>query len=287
MKSRNLLIIFLLRSISTFGQMVAPGNTWNYIDAGPIPLCLKSTQCGGTVIHPNYKYEFSHDTLINDVKYYILVETIDFKTVYAEPRTTIKGFMREDASHKKIYFRNIWENVEYLLYDFTLQKGDVFNNAKVTSTDSVWVNGGKRLRIQFDATKYNFFNEGQPDTLKWIEGIGSTQGLIDGDVTLLCFKENGQSIFQNKYGFDCDYAIYVDVHTINKTELTVYPNPAKDILLIRSETPIQSVTLTSMSGQRIYQYSPESTIHQIDLRLFPRGLYIINVDNRFRKIVVE
>ncbi len=302
MKAVKLLVICLLCSTNGFGQKIIDSlNYWNYLEVQH-PTCEKNTKCSGT-IYTNHFYLFCCDTIINNEKYKLLIDSIsNSRNFWAI------GFFRDDSSHKKIYYLSMVDSEEILLYDFTIKKDsmfyairkfaidslnsdmtiDTFYSAKVINIDSVVLNdGSKRLRIQFDDIRYNWL--GDIDTTEWIEGIGSNHGLLYfWYYNFLCFKHNDVLSYSNKYGYDCSYSGPKDIiKSQNLNELYVFPNPAKDVLNIQSEKIMQSIILFNISGEKVCQYYPKNTRYQINLTNIKSGLYIINIDNNFKKVIIE
>jgi len=128
-------------------------------------------------------------------------------------------YLREDSS-KKVYQ---WEtNGDYLLYDFSLQLNDTFityntrtdtansvaNYWHITNIDSILIGSENRKRFILTSIKVVFPNGDTQlwtyNTDYWIEGIGSTSGLLDiifpgttgwAGEELTCYFENGISIY--------------------------------------------------------------------------------------------
>ena len=301
--------ICLLFSLNGFAQIVDVKNSWNYLEV-LIPTCEESTRCSGKS-YQNNQYTFGNDTIINNLKYQKLFNSYrhNHDTIsYTYPYPV--GYLRDEENHKKVYYLSGELGVsEVLLYDFTIKTGSVFNyvqtiygsldtfsitsfSAKVLKTDSIIANGIKRLRIQFDDVRLNWPGE-QPvqDTLVWIENIGANMGLIEyqySSSSLLCFKHNNETEYVNNYSFDCLYSGPPNfVESLKRNEIKVYPNPVKNILTIQSERPIQTITLYRLTGEKIDQYFPDDIFYQIDFKNQLSGIYILNIDGYFRKIMVK
>lgn len=60
-------------------------------------------------------------------------------------------------------------------------------------------------------------------------------------------------------------------------ELTIYPNPTNGIVQIRYEGLISEVRIFDMSGQLIYTSNATSSIHTIDMAVYERGVYTIQL----------
>jgi hypothetical protein len=287
-----ILVCCLLCSLNEFGQIINSSNSWNYLAIG-IRTCEK---CDGK-FYENYHYSITGDTNINDKEYSKLIESVIMQND-SVPQTNIAGFLRDEDNHKKIYYLANQSGVlEVLLYDFTIKKDTIFKvgffNSKVINIDSILVYNTKRLRIKFDKTKLNWISDiPVADTVEWIEGIGSSQGLINYQESeffnLLCFKQNNAIVYSNDYKLDCSYSGPLDFIKSQKiVELDVYPSPAKDIINIQSKNLIYNVTLYGLSGEKLLQNFPKDTHCEIIVTNFKRGMYIIDIDNNYKKIIKE
>ena len=311
---RNVLMLGLLFiSIQSYGQIIDTLNLWNELEV-LIPTCLeKSTDCSG-VQYINHSYRFGTDTIISGKSYKILYDDErSFLYVGKDSlRSNIVGFLRDDENHKKIYFLStLVEKSEILLYDFTLKKDSIFSiiqifsfngdnltdtlfKSKVTNVDSVSYFGIKRLRITFTKVVGVWLSSDSLkwDTVKWVEGIGSMQGLIGyfyGLYPLLCFKQNNDLMYKNDFGYDCAYQGTIEsIEKIKDTKFSIYPNPSRDkIFFISSSNEIKSIKVYTLTGIKIGQYFPNTNQFKIELLNFQSGLYLINVDNKYGKIIIE
>jgi hypothetical protein len=114
-----------------------------------------------------------HDTIVNGLKY----EPIYFEKAYM-------GLLREDTILRRVYFLCKDSAKEFLLYDFSLEKGDSiylhilagqYPDAtgwyKVVSKDTVTTLNGEREVFWLNPTIFRRID--RIYTLRWIEGIGS------------------------------------------------------------------------------------------------------------------
>lgn len=67
--------------------------------------------------------------------------------------------------------------------------------------------------------------------------------------------------------------------TVGKTnwDLQVYPNPARHVIHLTSEIPIQEVRLLSAQGQVLQQLTPNSTQSHLTLSHLPQGVYFLDI----------
>lgn len=76
---------------------------------------------------------------------------------------------------------------------------------------------------------------------------------------------------------DCDMS-ELEITSTNEvllaTDIKIYPNPVTDILYIDSEISIKSISLTSLTGQKIYEHTYSRAI---DMSGMSRGVYLLTV----------
>jgi len=135
----------------------------------------------------------------------------------------------------------------------------------VSSVDTIVYFGIKRLRIKFlDFVTNEIGDIPIKDTIEWIEGIGSKQGLLTDSkfygYSLLCFKKNDTIKFKNDLGYDCSYKGPINsVIELENTGTQIYPNPVHDkVLNIQSQFEIKNIMLYDIYGKKVDQYFPRS-----------------------------
>ncbi len=202
-----------------------------------------------------------------------------------------KGLMREQ--YKKTYFIPKDSTTEYLLYDFSLEKGMSFEcteyrwqqsvNLYVKEVDSVEINGFMKKRIQFsiDST-----SEQIVDT--WIENLGNLDDflypmnklIISGSVSnLLCFFQNEELTYKNPRYAKCYYDNAEELPA--STQITVvencnvFPNPVHDILTIAcSGKTVSRIEIFNISGEKVYT---QTNAEPISMSSFSKGLYLLKI----------
>lgn len=71
--------------------------------------------------------------------------------------------------------------------------------------------------------------------------------------------------------------------TLGNTEFAfndfkIYPNPVNSILNIKNTEPIKTITIFSVSGQKVYSDTFDSTDFQINLSHFAKGIYVLQAE---------
>jgi hypothetical protein len=181
-------------------QIADTTKTWNTMWGGYWALGI--AHCGGTKTN-----KFGNEVIYGDTTYLMVMEATDS----LHTNWDMIGYIREDTLTGKVFFRK-WDG-EGLIYDFNLQIGDsvTINNyyagfADVTlicgNIDSVNINGQFKKRIYL----YRYYPGEYPADI-WIEGIGSTGGLLYSGLggaavaspiwKLLCCSQNDTLIYMD------------------------------------------------------------------------------------------
>ncbi len=204
------------------------------------------------------------DTLIEN-KNYSKLYTIFLDTAGVETMRQYLGGTRMETD--LVFYLENNSSVEYLLYDFSLETGQSItvqtsfgNQATLTvlSNELIDTPDGVTRRV------INFDHE------SWIEGIGSTRGLItrglpnipDYDPYLDCFKSFGELGYSNPltqpaclFTFDdlCGSTSTYNISNQEEVNFKVYPNPffaettIEILQLNQLESPI--ITIYNLQGQ--------------------------------------
>ena len=78
-----------------------------------------------------------------------------------------------------------------------------------------------------------------------------------------------------------NYVTSIPASNIYKPEITVYPNPATTIIYIKSQEPIEEITLTNNLGQAFYQEQFKTASISIELDgNIPKGIYWLSAKTK-------
>lgn len=91
------------------------------------------------------------------------------------------------------------------------------------------------------------------------------------------------------YTIVVDDATYVDVNLLNKT--LIYPNPASDIVNLKSDDPMKYVSVFNQTGQRVFYRELSSSFYNLNTSNFKSGVYFILIKTDegsvTKKIVID
>lgn len=275
MKKIKLYTLFVLLLIASglktkaqeFLPILQEGNEWH---------TLVATEDGPY----NYNYQtvidrLYGDTIINNVQYKIVKETF-----YNTGNPYTRKLLREEDG-------KVWKSdngiTEILLYDFTANVGDTlrygdFANEEYLILDSISIEqiGGVNRKKFWLGLESNWMGEYAIET--WIEGIGSDQGLLysgwyivcGGYYRALCYHQNEELIWQNP---EYDACSIDAVEEVNKTEMTIYPNPTSDMVVIEG-IKAEEIDIYNINGQLVNNVQGTNEVSVVGL---PEGIYLLRV----------
>jgi hypothetical protein len=203
---------------------------------------------------------YNGDTVINGLFYHKLNNEI--RSIWCSAVVLSSGYrgaIREDTLAGKVYLVKPGNSTEEILYDFTLQPGELvppFGPCVVSIDTVITVDG--ILRRRWNTSEL-------PGLFAVIEGIGSTNGLISNTLNIeypnhtLCFEgDNFQTISVSLYNNNCHVesdTCYTGMTEAIPEKILVYPNPAKagDKLEITSRAVrLQSIRLLNETGNLVF-----------------------------------
>lgn len=256
------LICLLLPSMlvaQDYIPMLQEGNIWGVVGIDGF---------GGP--NSNHSFSVAGEEIINNVTYKVI------SGAYCR-------FREED---EKIYAYEPDDGMEYLIYDFTVQVGDVVDlsyagndcrligdiyieEMTVVARTTQFIAGENRTVIEFEAF-------GDPIET-WIVGIGSSSGFhpngngIDSASFLTCFTYRGITYYFN--GFD--ECIILETDDLAKVDIKLSPNPvtSKSILQLPSSTYADQLRIYNAQGKLIKEVELEHDYYVIDVTQYRSGLY--------------
>jgi hypothetical protein len=231
-----------------------------------------------------YRYKIESDTIINNKRYKKLVkykmigteytvhnDIVCYKAPYIvdlSEKSFTNYYLAEDITLKKVYRGWFDDNkfIESTLYDFTLEKGDKFENSL-----SWWYKD--ILNITYDNTnnkKVYIFSD-----WSYTEGIGGDQGIVT-----FFPKDYGWSYKLLCYGNDenynnCSSTLSIDQNAFRN--LKIFPNPINDILTIQNTENI-TIKIYSINGS-LLKTETSTTNLEVDVSTFSSGIYLIEISN--------
>jgi hypothetical protein len=283
MKKLTLILIGVIFSILTFGQVY-----YTFPDTNAI----WNSKYDGYYGSHKERFGLYGDTTIDEQVYKKVYRIVDDSTLNLNNMTYYATIRENDT--KQIFVRLAYEDLEILLYDFSLNIGDTVNSNSpygylnydicvIADIDSIEVENNqyrKRYKINDWGLDY------------WIEGIGSVDGLFNPIMEyiigtycdLLCFKENDTAVYINNPECDkCFCTLLTPVEEKEKVKdfITIYPNPTTNDLTIefKQEKGIATIRLFNSHGKQLEVRESNSFPIKMNIDYLPIGIYLIQIDS--------
>ncbi|MCZ6595462.1 MAG: T9SS type A sorting domain-containing protein [Bacteroidetes bacterium] len=190
-------------------------------------------------------------------------------------------------------------NNEVILYDFTLEIGNIFTLPVFPDDDYCSWEGFNNIAFQIEVVnvstqfianedrkviEFDFINEiGITET--WIEGLGSVLGFdpigqtldITIGTALVCFTKNGTTYFFNN-ATSCDNTT-LSIDDLDRDQIILYPNPvtSTSILQFSSLGIIDMIKIYNVSGKLVKEEKVNKDYVLIDAMQYRSGLYFYQV----------
>ena len=195
-------------------------------------------------------------------------------------------YFREETSTGRLYrYFPMIDEEEVLLCDMSLTVGDTFYHidswgmAHPSVVESVsFENGRKVIRFALPYLPWH-------DALTFREGIFPNNFPIgyldyfDCENNLLCEYKDGEQVFENPEYNTC-YIDETSVQEQGQQQITIYPNPAKETMLIEG-AKASEVQLYNTLGQVVKTVRGTNEIPVADL---PQGVYMLRVTDADGKV---
>jgi len=202
---------------------------------------------------------------------------------------------------RKVY--SIKDDHEMLLYDFTLDTGDVFSSEyvgqdlQVIDSDTILLLNGEKRRTWTLACL-----DSPENTITWIEGIGTDYGVLwpqdfcsgdYGDVRLTCYYRYERLHYINENIGGCFLSSTHDPESTLLTDISLFPNPTQDHLTISApdDLRITRTELLDLQGRKHTRFHEHTSEVRLNLSGYPSGLYFVSIHTDkgavVKKVVVE
>ncbi len=216
-------------------------------------------------------------------------------------------WIAEDTLLHQIWIYSSDSVAEAKIIDFEANIGDSLNLSTIgfisdfavvkDTTITVTLNNGElRKAMKVDVIGSSSFGS-NVDSIYWIDGIGSSNGIEYFDIQLISLNPTGFScvfnesqVFEDLYG-NC--ALSVSELSDASFQLSVWPNPAKDVLNMEADSPMEEIRVYDQLGSLAFRYQPSaiSGLEQIDVSNFKPGLYFLMVKTEkgveTKKVIIE
>ena len=99
--------------------------------------------------------------------------------------------------------------------------------------------------------------------------------------------ENAYTMIADKVSL----AGFVGIESTESAQLSVYPNPAKDLVSVAASSEITNITVYTTTGSTVMQLSPNNNLAKISTKELNAGVYILKIEtvngNSMQRLTIE
>ena len=100
-------------------------------------------------------------------------------------------------------------------------------------------------------------------------------------VTRLCINRTPRHIYAQVIAAEGDRVLAtastLEIDTESKSNFTFFPNPVNNVLTIKAQASIDSITVYNMLGQTVVRSTPNTNDSTVDMSLLQSGAYFVQV----------
>lgn len=211
---------------------------------------------------------------------------------YYQPTPRIRGYVREDTSSGEVWFRssNSIDTSIYRIMDMSLSINDSFPldlgsfGTQMLAVDSIFFLNSKKV-IQLNYSEGLITNTAYP-MVKYtmIEGAGiNLRGVDIANVGNAILTRQWQDNLLNYSAnldstFDCRLSTSVGNIQSLKKEISIYPNPVKDLAKLKNQDlKINRLRLFDIKGRKVSEFNTDGI--QLDFSGVANGLYFLRIES--------
>jgi len=250
-----------------------------------------------TIILPEICYSYANrvfftnqDTVINGLTYKISktqqilqVNPGPFCPPFIIDTVAYTGaLLREDTMAKRVYINSVETGgTDELLYDFSLHQGDTLKSNYLGGGDIIIIDTVEDLLLNNGETRKTFLVKSNL-YVSYTEGIGSSFGLYAPIPIIFCECNGGYFCVQESsvslLGYQCDYP-YVGHDEIKDSQVSLYPNPANDVInvFIPQALVDAEFILISLQGEQVFLHYLSSMTNSISISDVIPGVYFYQI----------
>lgn len=223
--------------------------------------------------------KLENDTAFNTKSYHVVSQRkaiyFPYRLIHWQYYTLNNIYYRED--NKQIFFYEPFHNTEFLYYDFNLELADTFvfkntDSLLVVAEIELYNRNGIRLK------KLNNPHLGNYNTVDWLQGIGSLNGLLypvgfgNAYSVLTCYEALFYSILSCN-----EFEKILDIEILPEKDIKIFPNPASDQIIIELNKAPKSIVIKNMENITEQIINPDHLDNPVDISKLEAGFYIIQL----------
>ncbi len=249
----------------------------------------------------HYEYLAKGDTTIGDYTYKKIYRRDfafesdcgscypDYEYPLRVASSELVAVMRDDTLERKVYTIKFeshdycYEEQEYLLYDFSVEEGDIFYNCKGEYVDSIRLKevSTDNMTMEPLMTIHTFGGT-------YTEKIGGNGGLFAGPLPA---PLSGWTQYLASYCVGDDYSCGLNTSITPKQlvpTFQLYSNPSTNILEWELTEALQQITISNLLGQTVMtQPINRQSINQVNVQHLQTGIYFLQLETTKGELLTQ
>ena len=192
-----------------------------------------------------------------------------------EPAMRITKDYHSDNT-EEMELEEVWDDVNEVYVNEYLEERDLdANMVEISQIAYDWNSVDEEWEIYWGSTYVNTYNNDDELDEQIIENWNSF---------------NEEWILNQKYVYS-----YIDIASVSdysKETISIYPNPATEIISINAESDLENVSIVGMNGKTVYNmHKINSANHEVDVNFLNPGTYFVisktNENQTSKKLVIK
>lgn len=162
-------------------------------------------------------------------------------------------------------------NSDYLTKSFSTEAEDTYFSITPSASTGGFIEPSSPVLVRkYDSQTFTFSNlEYYEMNVLWIDGLPIPWAETTNPYTI--------SDVQKNYTIHVDFIVGVDDYAGGKSSVEIHPNPAQDMITVKTDAAFEKIEIVNLLGQTVYSTSHQNNITHIDISSFRPSVYLIRL----------
>jgi metallopeptidase family M12-like protein/type IX secretion system substrate protein len=192
-------------------------------------------------------------------------------------------------------------DVQFYFYAYSMENGEDFwlryYDGSSWTTVAAWASGTSfnnntfyTATVTLTSSSYNFPSNAQ---IRFqCDASANSDHIYIDEVTVTAYAalpESGETIVTTDEVFKTSFNLDPEsnIASLDQPDLSVYPNPAKDVLNITTDKVIESVQIVSVSGQLMRTIQSDDAYEEVNISNLQAGMYYVLIRTEGGELITE
>jgi len=155
------------------------------------------------------------------------------------------------------------------------------NDATLTSTGVVNTSDNAALTVDSDASRswlgYNIYKDGEMIEALWPDNFYT---YLEHQIGSYCYTVTSEYSVcgESDHSNEACVEVIVDINELTANDVSLYPNPAQDMVTVTSTMPMTRLSVTNYVGQTVYSEVSTTSKVVLDTHSYLSGVYLVKIE---------